>query len=91
MAEWFILYMKKPSKRVPIDPDKALRNLGARIKDLRQKQGYSSSEQFAFEHEIARTQFSRYENGEDLRFSSLVKVINAFGISIDEFFSEGFE
>ncbi len=80
---------KKPVK--PIDIDKALRQIGERIKQLRQERGYSSYEYFAYEHDIARSQFGRYEKGEDLRFSSLVKVINAFGISIEEFFSEGFE
>ena len=33
----------------------------------------------------------RYEQGKDLRFSSLVKVLKAFDISLKDFFSEGFE
>lgn len=80
---------KKPIK--PVDPEKALKQIGERIKQLRQERGYTSYEYFAYEHDIARSQFGRYEKGEDLRFSSLVKVINAFGISIEEFFSEGFD
>lgn len=83
--------MKKSSKRPALDPDKELKNLGRRIRDLREKQGYSSSEQFAFEHEIARTQFARYESGKDIRFTSLIKVINGFGMTLEEFFSEGFD
>lgn len=39
----------------------------------------------------SRAQFGRYENGEDLRFSSLLKVVNALDISLEEFFSEGFD
>jgi transcriptional regulator with XRE-family HTH domain len=67
------------------------KKLGYRIKELRIKKGYSSYEYFAYDHDISRAQFGRYENGQDLRFSSLVKVIKAFDISLAEFFSEGFE
>ncbi len=67
-----------------------LENLGKRIKSLRIQKGYKSYEQFCFDHEISRSQYWRYENGEDLRFSSLMKVIKALNVSIDEFFSEGF-
>lgn len=68
-----------------------LQKLGKRIKELRIKKGYSSYEYFAYEHNISRAQFGRYENGEDLRFSSLLKVIKAFDMSLKEFFSEGFD
>jgi transcriptional regulator with XRE-family HTH domain len=84
---------KKGSKKkaVVLDPDDQLQKLGKRIKDLRIKAGYTSYEYFAYEHEIPRAQFGRYEQGQDLRFSSLVKIINAFGMTMTEFFSEGFD
>lgn len=65
--------------------------LGNRIKSLRIKQGYSNYENFAFEKDIPRAQFGRYEKGEDLRYTSLLKVIKAFGLTKEEFFSEGFD
>lgn len=65
--------------------------LGKRIKQLRIMRGYSNYEYFAYEHEISRSQWGRYENGEDLRFSSLVKVVKAFDMTLEEFFSEGFD
>jgi transcriptional regulator with XRE-family HTH domain len=65
--------------------------LARRIKELRKKAGYTSYESFAYENNITRSQWGRYERGEDLRFSSLVKVCKAFKISLEEFFSEGFE
>lgn len=68
-----------------------LSNLGARIKALRKARAYSNYEQFAYKHEINRSQYGRYENGEDLRFSSLLKVLKALDISLAEFFGEGFE
>jgi len=68
-----------------------LTKLGARIKSLRLAQGYTNYENFAFEHDIPRAQFGRYERGEDLRYSSLLKVIKALGMTQKEFFDEGFE
>ena len=71
--------------------DEYLEKLGKRIKSLRKEQGYTNYEHFAYKHEINRVQYGRYENGKDLRFSSLLKIIKAFGMTPSEFFSEGFE
>ncbi len=60
--------------------------LGTRIKELRMKKGYTNYENFAFEHNIPRSQFGRYEKGEDLRYSSLIKIIRAFDMTIEDFF-----
>ena len=69
-----------------------LNKLAQRIKELRLKKGYQSYENFAYDHGIARAQFGRYESGkDDLRYSSLVKVIKALDISLRDFFSEGFD
>ena len=65
--------------------------LGNRIRELRIKKGYTSYEYFAYEHNISRAQFGRYEKGEDLRYTSLLKVVRALDISLQEFFSEGFD
>jgi transcriptional regulator with XRE-family HTH domain len=75
----------KPSK---LDPEMR-KKLGARIRQLRLEKN-ESYEDFANEHGIARAQFGRYENGEDMRVSSLLRVVNAFGITLEKFFSEGF-
>lgn len=70
--------------------DIQLQNLGNRLKDLRRTKGYSNYEQFAFDNELPRAQYGRYEKGQDLRFSSLLKVLKALDISLDEFFKDGF-
>lgn len=36
-------------------------------------------------------QYGLYEKGQDLRFSSLLKVLKALDISLEEFFKEGFD
>lgn len=82
----------KVKKELPINnEDIYLQKLGARIKALRIQKGYKSYEQFAFEHGISRTQFGRYEQGKDIQFSTLTRILVAFEISFRDFFSEGFE
>ena len=64
--------------------------LGNRIKSLRLSKGFTNAEKFAYEHDISRSQYAQYENGKDLRFSSLLKLTQAFEITLEEFFAEGF-
>lgn len=68
-----------------------LQNLANRLKEFRRAKGYSNYEQFAFDNELPRAQYGRYEKGQDLRFSSLLKVLKALDITLDEFFKEGFD
>lgn len=76
---------------VQINKEEELKKLADRIRELRQKKGYSNYETFAYENDLPRAQYGRYEKGEDLKYSSLLKVIKALGITPKEFFSEGFE
>jgi hypothetical protein len=82
---------KGAKKPLILDTEEELQKLGARIKSLRIRAGYTSYEYFAYDHDISRAQFGRYEQGQDLRMSSLIKVANAFGMTLQEFFSEGFD
>lgn len=70
---------------------KLLKKLGNRIKQLRLKKGYSNYEHFAYEHSISRTQYGNYETGENIKFLTLVKVLQGLDISLKDFFAEGFE
>lgn len=79
--------MRKKKKK---KPNEDIQMLAKRIKSLRINQEYTSYEHFAADKEIPRTQYGRYEKGEDIRFTSLVKLADAFGVSLEEFFSKGF-
>ncbi|MDP4128904.1 MAG: helix-turn-helix transcriptional regulator [Bacteroidota bacterium] len=84
---------KNPKKagKTRLDTDDQLKKLGERIKKLRIAKGYSSYEYFAYDNNISRAQFGRYEQGQDLRFSTLIKIINAFELTLPEFFGEDFD
>lgn len=68
-----------------------LKKLGKRIKELRIKKGYTNYEYFAFENEIGRAQYGKYETGGNIQFDTLIRIIKALDISIKDFFSEGFD
>lgn len=70
------------------DTEKKLAKLGERLRELRIAKGFSNYEQFAFAHELPRAQYGRYEQGQDLRFSSLCKVLKALDITFEEFFKD---
>ena len=63
-----------------------VQSLGARIRELRLKNGYTSQETFANDTGYAISYYSRLERGEDIRFTSLVKVCQALGVTLEEFF-----
>jgi hypothetical protein len=90
---YFSVVMKSTKREKKPGPDVSadLKKLGERIKALRIAKGYTSHEIFAWEHKINRTQYGRYERGEDLRYSSLVKIIKALNMTVEEFFGEGFK
>ena len=71
--------------------NKHLKNLGNRIKQVRKAQGYTNYEKFAYRHDFNRSSYGRFESGEDIRFSSFLKVLEAFDMDIQEFFPEGFD
>ena len=84
--------MSKAKKNIEsFDDEEYIKRLAQRIRTLRVAKGYSSHETFAYEHNIPRAQYGRYERGEDLRFTSLLKIIRAFDMTLEEFFREGFE
>lgn len=70
---------------------KEVKQIAERFRYLRIKKGFTSYEAFANEHGLSRALYGRYEKGKDLRVSSLVKVVKAFNMTLEEFFSEGFE
>lgn len=71
--------------------EQQLAHIGRRLKALRKAKGYKNYEQFAYEHNIGRAQYGRYEKGSDLRLSSLLKVLDALQVTPAEFFGEGFD
>lgn len=73
------------------DDEEFIQRLANRIKSLREQGGYTSYERFANAKDLPRAQVGRYEKGQDIRFTSLLKLTKALDISLKDFFSEGFD
>ncbi|MFD3003105.1 helix-turn-helix domain-containing protein [Pontibacter toksunensis] len=68
-----------------------LKSIGERLKEIRIQKGYTSYESFALDHDLGRMQYWRLEKGEaNLTIRTLLKVLTIHGMTLQEFFSEGF-
>ncbi|MEP2669084.1 MAG: helix-turn-helix domain-containing protein [Cyclobacteriaceae bacterium] len=64
-----------------------LKRIGRKLKELRKKKGYTSHEDFAFDHDIPRVQYWRLEKGQtNLTMKSLIKLLAIHGLTAEEFF-----
>ena len=82
---------KKQLAYKSLDSKEYLKKLGNRIKDLRIKNGFTNYEYFAYENNIGRAQYGKYETGGNIQFITLIKIISAFKMTVNEFFAEGFD
>ncbi|WP_242927343.1 helix-turn-helix transcriptional regulator [Pontibacter vulgaris] len=74
-----------------ISEQEVLVRIGNRLKEIRIAKGYTSYEDFALEHGIARMQYWRLETGKtNPTIKTLYKVLEIHQITLQEFFSEGF-
>ncbi len=68
-----------------------LNNLGARLKFYRKLKGYTNYEHLAYDMGISRSQYGKYENGGNIKFTTLCKILCHLNITLEEFFREGFD
>ena len=63
-----------------------LNDIAKKIKYLRIKNGFSNYEDFAYHADIARAQYGKYEQGANLMITTLMKILKAHGMTLEEFF-----
>lgn len=66
--------------------DKRIIDIGEKLKKLRIEKGYSSYEVFAWENEIPRVQYWRMEKGTNFTIKTLLRVLDAHSVSLQDFF-----
>ncbi|ATP58066.1 transcriptional regulator [Pedobacter ginsengisoli] len=73
---------------LPLD----VKKIGLRLKQIRKELGFNNSDAFAYEFQLNRSQYGKYEAGsEDLRISSLIKILDKLKISLNDFFNQDYE
>lgn len=65
--------------------------LGKRLKELRKEAGYTSQETFAYDAEIPRALYGKYEKGANITIDSLHRILKFHKITFKDFFKKGFE
>lgn len=68
--------------------DARLNAIGAKIRDLRIRSGYTSAEIFAYEHDLNRISYWRMEKGSNITMASLFRILDIHQITLSEFFKE---
>lgn len=69
-----------------------LKKLGSRIRSIRKELGIKTAEEAAHQFGLQRSQYSKYESGSgNMTYLSLVTLLQKMGVSLKDFFSEGFE
>lgn len=65
-----------------------LEKIGERLQHLRKEKGYTSYEQFAFEHDFSRMHYWKIEKGKaNITIRTLLKLLEIHGLTIEEFFA----
>jgi hypothetical protein len=83
----FVLVKKQKVKAKKAGSNE-LKAIGERLKQLRKDRGFSNADFFAYENGIAAAQYARYERGEDMRVSTLIRLAKAYDVSLSEFFKD---
>lgn len=82
--------LKKERKQVTLSnitpKEEILKKLATHLKSARKKNGFTSFEHFAYQMDIGRSLYAKYESGSDLKVSTLFKIIEGMGMSVSEFF-----
>ncbi|MEM7486744.1 MAG: helix-turn-helix transcriptional regulator [Bacteroidota bacterium] len=68
--------------------DPRIMAIAKKLETLRIEKGYSSYENFAIEFGISRMQYWRMEKGTNFTFASLLKILDAHKITLNEFFKD---
>lgn len=79
--------MSKRDNELPADIAKRLKMIGDKLTKERQ-QVENNYKRFAEKHELNNMTLWRMQNGQDFKMSKLIQVLDAIGISLEDFFKD---
>lgn len=77
---------KQPKDQKELDP--RIIKIAKKLEHIRKEKGYTSYENFAIDKGISRMQYWRMEKGTNFTFESFLKILDAHGMSLNEFFED---
>jgi transcriptional regulator with XRE-family HTH domain len=75
-----------PKKSITEEEKIVLKKIGERLKKYRKEAGYSNYEYFAYENNISRPQYGKYEAGANIQLNTLIRILNHLNVSLEDFF-----
>lgn len=63
-----------------------LKKIGERLKKFRKEAGFTNYEYFAYENNISRPQYGKYEAGANIQLNTLIRILNNLNVSLEDFF-----
>lgn len=75
-----VKYMEEMNEKI------FLKKIGEKLKFYRKKAGYSNYEYFAYDNNISRPQYGKYEAGANIQLKTLYKILKALKVTPEEFF-----
>ena len=70
------------------DLDPRIKNMAAKLRELRIAKGYSNHETFAWDNELNRVQYWKVEKGSNITIKTLLRILDIHHLSLSEFFKE---
>lgn len=64
-----------------------LKKIGERLRYFRKKAGYTNSEYFAYENNISRPQYGKYEAGANIQLNTLIRILKLMNVTLEQFFT----
>jgi len=77
----------KDAANEAIEEERILK-IAHKIRELRFQKGYSSHENFAWDHNLSRVQYWRIEKGSNITMKTLLSILDIHQISLSEFFKD---
>ena len=69
-----------------VDHEEQLKQVGIILRELRLKKGYSSAEIFSYDFELNRTNYWRWENGQNITLKNVFRICDIHQITLTNFF-----
>ena len=77
---------KAKEKTNHLDP--RIYKIADRVRQLRKSKGYVSHDDFAWNNKIPRIQYWRMEKGTNFTIKNLLRILDAYDMTLEDFFSE---
>ena len=75
-------------KIYPKNTNEALKKVGERLKEIRKNKGFNNYEHIAYELGMSRSQYWKYEQGGNIEFATLLRVLELLNVTLGEFFKD---